>query len=63
LGLMIIIGQGLFELIGLGCFLFGYFSQIYVGVFWASAGLKVLGIPTALKKVFRPSDLLATAGS
>jgi len=89
--------QGLFELIGLGGFLLGYFADTwwlmvvggclvvlddvieismgilnplfpvflaiilavllspwYVGVFWASAAFKVLGIPTSLKKVFTP---------
>jgi hypothetical protein len=89
--------QGLFELVGLGGFLVGYFTEIwwlmlvggcfvvlddvieigmgilnplfpvglavvlavfitpwYVGVFWASAAFKVLGIPTSLKKLFTP---------
>lgn len=89
--------QGLFELIGLGSFLLGFFAHIwwlmviggclvvlddvieismgvqnplvlvivavvlgivitpwYVGVFWASAGFKVLGIPASLHKVFTP---------
>ncbi len=101
---MIVIGQGLFELVGLGSFLSGYFLQIYwlmlvgglmvvlddvieigmeilnplfplilatglalvftpwyVGVFWASAGFKVLGIPTALMKVFQPRGFMAVA--
>ena len=94
---VIIFIQGLFELVGLGGFLFGYFADIwwllllggclivlddiieigldilnplfplllaiilafiftpwYVGVFWASAGFKVLGIPTSLRKVIAP---------
>ena len=93
----IVFVQGLFELVGIGGFLIGYFTEIwwlmmvggclvvlddvieigmgilnplfpvilaialaelltpwYVGVFWASAAFKVLGIPTSLKKVFMP---------
>ena len=89
--------QGLFELVGLVGFLFGYFAEVwwlmvvggclivlddvieigmgilnplfpvvfavvlavfmtpwYVGMFWASAAFKVLGIPTSLKKLFTP---------
>ena len=91
--------QGLFELVGLGSFIVGYFGAIwwlmvlggglvvlddiieismgvlkplfpialaiflaiviapwYVGVFWASAAFKVLGIPASLKKVFAPKQ-------
>ena len=94
--------QGLFELVGLGSFLGGYFGGIwwlmvlggclvvlddvieismgilnplfpvalaillvivitpwYVGVFWASAAFKVLGIPASLKKVFAPKQFAA----
>ena len=97
----IIIIQGLFELLGLGGFLSGYFADIwwlmvlggclvviddvieiamgvlnpifpillaialaifispwYVGIFWASAAFKVLGIPTSIKKVFTPQRIL-----
>ena len=100
----IVIIQGLFELIGLGGFLAGYFAEIwwlmmvggclvvlddvieinmgvlnplfpvilaivlavlltpwYVGVFWASAAFKVLGIPTSLRKVFTPRGFAAQA--
>ena len=96
--------QGLFELVGLGGFLIGYFGGIwwlmviggclvvlddiiemsmgvlnplfpivlaiglaivltpwYVGVFWASAAFKVLGIPASLKKLFAPKQFAARA--
>ncbi len=29
----------------------------YVGVFWASAAFKVLGLPNSLKKIFKPGQL------
>ena len=96
--------QGLFELVGLGGFLAGYFADIwwfmvlggclvvlddvieiamgvlnpifpvllaialaivispwYVGVFWASAAFKVLGIPTSIRKVFTPRRVVTQA--
>lgn len=99
--LAVIFLQGLFDLVGLGGFLGGYFAKIwwlmvlggclvvlddiiemglgilnplfpivlavflasllspwYVGVFWASAAFKVLGIPTSLRKVFTPRRML-----
>lgn len=99
---IIIVTQGLVELLGLGAFLAGYFADIwwlmmaggilvvlddilemamgilnplfplllavalavvlapwYVGVFWASAAFKVLGIPTSLLKVAAPEKVLA----
>ena len=31
----------------------------YVGVFWASAAFKVLGVPRAFKKIFVPDEMLA----
>lgn len=37
------------------------FAPWYVGVFWASAAFKVLGIPTSLKKVFTPRRFFAKA--
>ena len=37
------------------------FTPWYMGVFWASAAFKVLGIPTALKKVLTPKQLAARA--
>lgn len=89
--------QGVFEIVGFGGFIIGYFMAIpwlmivagclvilddiiqiamhilnplfpvllaiglaivftpwYVGVFWASAVFKVLGIPASLMKIFRP---------
>ncbi len=33
----------------------------YVGIFWASAAFKVLGIPTSLLKVAAPAKVLAKA--
>jgi len=98
----IIFIQGLFELLGLGGFIAGYFADIwwlmilggslvilddvieiamgilnpifpvllaialaivispwYVGIFWASAAFKVLGIPTSVRKVFMPSRVIS----
>jgi hypothetical protein len=37
------------------------FAPWYVGVFWASAAFKVLGIPVSLKKVLTPRRFLAKA--
>ena len=37
------------------------FTPWYVGVFWSSAGFKVLNIPTSLMKVFAPRRLLSEA--
>lgn len=97
---VVIIFQGLFELIGLGSFIVGYFIGLkwlmlfggilvvlddvieifmgilnplfpailaivlaiivtpwYVGVFWASAAFKVLGIPTSFIKIFAPQKI------
>src|SRR3989304_3685031 len=102
--MLIIILQGLFELIGLSCFLIGYFADLkllmiiggilvvlddlieilmgilnplfpiilaiilaiiftpwYVGVFWASAAFKVLGIPTSFIKIFAPQKIMEKA--
>lgn len=96
---VVVFMQGIFELVGLGSFLIGYFGDIwwlmmlggclvmlddtidmatgvlkplfpvalaillaivltpwYVGVFWASAAFKVLGIPASLKMVFAPKQ-------
>ena len=101
---LIIIVQGLFELLGLGGFLVGYFTELwwlmivggflvviddviemamgilnplfpvllaialaisitpwYVGIFWASAAFKVLGIPVSVLKVVAPARILAKA--
>ena len=101
---IIIIFQGLFELVGLGSFLAGYFIGLkwlmliggvlvvlddvieifmgilnplfpvilaitlaiifnpwYVGVFWASAAFKVLGIPTSFIKIFAPQKIMKKA--
>ena len=33
------------------------FTPWYVGVFWSSAGLKVMNIPTALMKIFTPHSV------
>ncbi len=33
----------------------------YVGVFWASAGFKVLGVPNALQKTFTPRRFITKA--
>ncbi len=102
----IVVFQGLFELIGLGSFLFGYFADLnllmiiggilvvlddvieilmgvlnplfpiilaialviifspwYVGIFWATASFKVLGIPTSLIKIFQPQRIIKKATS
>jgi len=102
--IVIIIFQGLFEIIGLCTFLFGYFGELkwlmiiggilvvlddvieifmgilnplfpvifaialaiiltpwYVGVFWASASFKVLGIPTSFIKIFAPQKIMEKA--
>ena len=37
------------------------FTPWYVGVFWASAGIKILGVPTAFQKVFSPRRFIAKA--
>lgn len=34
------------------------FAPWYVGVFWASAALKVLGIPGSFRKIFAPHKLI-----
>lgn len=95
--MIIAVLQGLYELVGLGAFLGGYFFDIrwllivggclivlddvieigmgilhplvpvilsavlavvmspwYVGIFWASAAFKVLGVPASLRKIFFP---------
>lgn len=100
----IVFCQGIFEIVGLGGFIIGYFMPVpwlmvvagcmvvlddiieitmrilnplfpallaiglaivltpwYVGVFWASAAFKVLGIPTSLMKVFAPRRFLEKA--
>lgn len=97
--------QGVFELVGLGCFLYGYFADVasvmfvggvlvvlddviqiltgvlnpivplmltivlgiaftpwYVGVFWASAAFKVLGIPGSFLKIFAPRQIFQPGG-
>ncbi len=38
-----------------------WFTPWWVGVFWASAGWKVLGVPTALRKIFTPRRHIAKA--
>jgi hypothetical protein len=38
-----------------------FLNPWYVGVFWASAAFKVLGIPTALRKLFTPKRFTARA--
>jgi len=38
------------------------FTPWYVGVFWASAGFHVLGIPTAFMKIFTPRKFKKIAG-
>jgi hypothetical protein len=99
--IIVIVSQGLFEVVGLGSFLAGYFLDIrwlmvtggvtvvlddaisvaigvlnpifpvllalvlaiffspwYLGVFWASAAFKVLGIPASLRKAIAPRKSL-----
>jgi hypothetical protein len=34
------------------------FTPWYVGVFWASAVFKVLGIPTSIMKIFAPQKIM-----
>ncbi len=38
----------------LAIFLAALISPWYVGIFWASAAFKVLGIPISIRKVFMP---------
>lgn len=45
----------------LATFLALFFTPWYVGVFWASAAFKVLGIPSSLIKIISPKRILAKA--
>lgn len=101
---VVVFVQGLFEIVGIGSFLSGFFAHIYwlmvlggclvvidditqvamgilnplfpsllalilaviisplyVGVFWASASFKILGIPTSLRKLFTPKRIATHA--
>ena len=106
MSIAIIFIQGIFEIVGFGGFVTGYFTDMawlmilggclvvlddiieigmgvlkplfpvllaiglaivftpwYVGIFWASAAFKVLGIPASLSKIFTPRKFFAKAMS